>query len=355
MGGRELLLSRYLTYPKLCSRVQSGGITKETIIETRRGPDCGRDREDDGDIGTSNLLGCGRGFRGSLRDRGCWRLVSNVDSFRSRETKGLLGIDWIPVERVPSLYLELGVPAGGIGRLATGHEGAGAVLRAGVAHVEVEPTIVPALHQAMKVASELRVPAIDLPVLVQLDCFDLADFAHGHDDPSNDDGVDVDAALLSGPDVAEKLCSHVPLFGPVGFESTGGFFVANNGAIVVEPKKISTADIDKRVSGNRMARKLRPVKRDSEAEFKSRLAVQKERLNRIRLRRVGGDVVLNGIPHILLCFTGFFLRREVAPKIQKGVVGAGEGDVFGLVVDPGFSIKAFDRAAKGAAGVEING
>lgn len=118
-----------------------------------------------------------------------------------------------------------------VGGLAGCEEDAVAVGGAGVAKVIVEVALVVAASETPQVAAELFEPTGADVVGVDLGCFGVDYLGLLDGDTAYHYRVDVEAGLLAGPSVADKLRAEVPGFGPPLADATPCcFLVADYGS-----------------------------------------------------------------------------------------------------------------------------
>jgi hypothetical protein len=162
----------------------------------------------------------------------------------------------------------------------------------------------------------------------------LPDVLFGDDDSADDDGFDVDAALLGGPQIAEELGAKAPLFTPVGFEFSSNLLITDNWASIPLAEEISAADIDEWIAGDWMTGKNWIVERNCKRELESWFTIDKERLYWLSSRWVGGDVGFDGGSSVVARFRRFFVGHELSPEFVEGCECAGDFAVGGCAIGP---------------------
>lgn len=141
--------------------------------------------------------------------------------------------------------LELGEPVFGCWALADALEDAVAIRRTGVAEVVVEVAFVVGAADAPKVAAELFMPLLDHVFGIGPDGLGMDDLGLLDCDAADDDGIEVDAALLAGPDVTHELRAEVPLLGPILTDATTcGLLVPDDGAGLVLAEHVEAAGVE---------------------------------------------------------------------------------------------------------------
>jgi hypothetical protein len=208
----------------------------------------------------------------------------------------------------------------------------------------------------VEISAQLFAPSLDEELRIKLNCFHLSDGGESDDNPANHDSVARYSVMLEGPAITQELRPEVPLLCPIRFQTLSSFFISNDRPAVLLSEQIESTSVDKGITARRVPWPVREIQWDCEREFKCRARSEEIRLNAIKSRRIGSDVVLNCCPHVFRSFWMLFLSNDkITPLGGEGCVCAAESSIGICVIEEYRFVEGFEGGAEDRAGVEVDG